>query len=275
MSDGNPADRTDSTVAGDQVHGADDIQVLPAGLVRLSDPSVGATGPDGPSTVARAIAHRGRVNQASADMDHARTERGRRKSMLGVGLAVETAARRGPACIADIDPQGTAISWSDERQQESDPVVTATQANRLERVQAACREAKVLRLIIDTAAGTSSGTLEAAKLADLIIIPCQPAGPDLYAMKMTATFVQLANRPGLFVLNRGTMSGNTRSSKARDFLAALGAKYGINVCPIAIMNRMAHVKAYEIGKTAREFEPRSKAAQEMEALEKWITEHHG
>ena len=94
-------------------------------------------------------------------------------------------------------------------------------------------------------------------------------------MKMTATFVQMANRPGLFVLNRGTVSGNTRSSQSLDFLTDLGAKYGISVCPIEIMNRMAHVKAYEVGKTAREFEPRSKAAKEMEALEEWITEHHG
>ena len=59
-----PTDRADSAIFGDLRRGADDIQVLPAGLVRLSDPSVGATGPDGPSTVARAIAHRGRVNQA-------------------------------------------------------------------------------------------------------------------------------------------------------------------------------------------------------------------
>ena len=126
------------------------------------------------------------------------------KSMLGVGLAVETAARRGIACIADIDPQGTAISWSDERKQESDPLVTATQANRLEIVQAACKKSNVMRLIIDTSAGASAGTLEAAKIADLIIIPCQPAGPDLSAMKMTATFVQMADRPAIFVLNRGT-----------------------------------------------------------------------
>ena len=197
------------------------------------------------------------------------------KSMLGVGLAVETAARRGVACVADIDPQGTAISWSDERKQESDPIVTATQANRLEIVQAACKKSKVMRLIIDTSAGASAGTLEAAKIADLIIIPCQPAGPDLSAMKMTATFVQMADRPAIFVLNRGTTSGNNRIAECREFLTTLGAKYGIGVCPIEIMNRMAHVKAYEVGKTAREFEPRSKAAQEMEALENWITKHHG
>ena len=64
MSKGHRTDRADSAISGDLRRGADDIQVLPAGLVRLSDPSVGATGPDGPSTVARAIAHRGRVNQA-------------------------------------------------------------------------------------------------------------------------------------------------------------------------------------------------------------------
>ena len=55
------ADRTDSTVAGDQLRGAGDIQELPEGVIRLSDPSVGATARGGPAAVAWPIAHRGRV----------------------------------------------------------------------------------------------------------------------------------------------------------------------------------------------------------------------
>ena len=55
------ADRTDSTVAGDQLRGAGDIQELPEGVIRLSDPSVGATAGGGPAAVAWPIAHRGRV----------------------------------------------------------------------------------------------------------------------------------------------------------------------------------------------------------------------
>ena len=70
MSKGHRTDRADSAISGDLRRGADDIQVLPAGLVRLSDPSVGATGPDEPSTVARTIAHRGRVNQAGRSPFH-------------------------------------------------------------------------------------------------------------------------------------------------------------------------------------------------------------
>ena len=55
------ADRTDSTVADDQLRGAGDIQELPEGVIRLSDPSVGATARGGPAAVAWPIAHRGRV----------------------------------------------------------------------------------------------------------------------------------------------------------------------------------------------------------------------
>ncbi len=61
MSKGDRTDRAESTVPGDLCRGADDIQTLPAGLIQLGDRSVRATGPDGPPTVARVIAHQGRL----------------------------------------------------------------------------------------------------------------------------------------------------------------------------------------------------------------------
>ena len=60
MSDATPVDRADSTIPGD-LSVADDIQTLPAGLVRLSDPLVQATPRVGPPTVARLLAYRGRL----------------------------------------------------------------------------------------------------------------------------------------------------------------------------------------------------------------------
>ena len=53
------------------------------------------------------------------------------KSTLALGLGVECATTRGATCIIDIDPQGTSVTWSDQRGQQNDPVVTATQPNRL------------------------------------------------------------------------------------------------------------------------------------------------
>ena len=83
MSKVHRTDRTESAVPGDLCRGAD-IQVLPAGLVRLSDPSVEATGPAGPPTVARIIAHRGRVT-----LLHAREKVGK-STFLRAGVAAVT-----------------------------------------------------------------------------------------------------------------------------------------------------------------------------------------
>ena len=84
MSKVHRTDRAESAVPGDLRRGADDIQELPAGLVRLSDPSVGATGPAGPPTVARTIAHRGRVT-----LLHAREKVGK-STLLRAGVAAVT-----------------------------------------------------------------------------------------------------------------------------------------------------------------------------------------
>ena len=78
------ADRTDSTVAGDQLRGAGDIQELPEGVIRLSDPSVRATAGGGPAAVAWPIAHRGRVTWIDA---REKRDRGR---LLRVAVAAVT-----------------------------------------------------------------------------------------------------------------------------------------------------------------------------------------
>ena len=84
MSEGDLADRADSTVPGDQRRGGDDIQVLPAGLVRMSDPRVPMTARDGPPTVARPIAYRGRVT-----LFHAREKVGK-STLLRAAVAAVT-----------------------------------------------------------------------------------------------------------------------------------------------------------------------------------------
>ena len=84
MSEGDLADRADSTVPGDQRRGGDDIPVLPAGLVRMSDPRVPMTARDGPPTVARPIAYRGRVT-----LFHAREKVGK-STLLRAAVAAVT-----------------------------------------------------------------------------------------------------------------------------------------------------------------------------------------
>ena len=195
------------------------------------------------------------------------------KSTLALGLGVECATTRGATCIIDIDPQGTAVAWSDQRGEDNDPVVTATQPNRLGVIQNTCKDNGVARLIIDTPAGATESALAAAALADVIVIPCRPTGPDMAAMPRTARIAELAGRPAIFVINQGESRGD-HNERAREALAILGKQHRIPTCPVTVMRRIAHVRAYENGQTAREAYPGSKAAAELEALEKWITDHH-
>ena len=82
------ADRTDSTVAGDQLGGAGDIQELPEGVTRLSDSSVRATAGRGPAAVAWPIAHRGRVTWIDA---RGKVDKGR---LLQAAVAAVTRGQR-------------------------------------------------------------------------------------------------------------------------------------------------------------------------------------
>ncbi len=82
------ADRTDPTVAGDQLRGAGDIQELPEGVTRLSDPSVRATARGAPATVAWPIAHRGRVTWIDA---RGNVDKGR---LLRAAVAAVTGGQR-------------------------------------------------------------------------------------------------------------------------------------------------------------------------------------
>jgi chromosome partitioning protein len=63
-------------------------------------------------------------------------------------------------------------------------------------------------VFIDTAPLSETTALAAARIADLILVPCRPAILDLRAIKATRDLVKLANRPAVVVLNavppRGT-----------------------------------------------------------------------
>ncbi len=166
------------------------------------------------------------------------------------------------------------MAWSDQRGQQNDPVVTATQPNRLGLIQHTCKTNGVERLIIDTPAGATESALTAATIADIIVIPCRPTGQDIAAMPGTAKIAELAGGLAVFVINQGESRGND-NERTRKALAILGKKHGIVICPVVVMRRIAHARSYENGRTAREAYPGSKAAAELEALEKWITDHHG
>jgi chromosome partitioning protein len=185
------------------------------------------------------------------------------KTTLAVHLAVAAERDGKPAVIVDLDPQASASSWSDLRAAET-PAVVSAQPARLQKVLDAARDNGVRLVVIDTAPHSESASLAAARAGDLLLIPCRPAILDLRSIHSTVDLARLANKPAAIVLN----AVPPRGGLADDAESAVKG-YGLPVVPVRVTQRATYVHALTVGQTAQEYEPDSKAAEEIAALYKW------
>ena len=190
--------------------------------------------------------------------------RRRRKTTLSVHLATAATQAGHTAAIIDLDPQGTAASWGDHRQADA-PEVISGQASRLAVLIDAARENGAGFLILDTAPNADQTALRAAQLADLVLIPCRAATFDLEAIQATLTLGQLAQKPSYVVLN----AVPPRSGIGREAAEGLISQ-GAAVAPVMLCQRAAFTHGVIDGRTAQEFEPEGKAAEEIGSLYTWL-----
>ena len=186
------------------------------------------------------------------------------KTTVAVHLATVAAASGHSAAIVDLDPQGTAASWGDRRQAET-PEVVSGQAARLAVLIEAAQANDADLLILDTAPNADQTALRAAQVADVVLIPCRAATFDLEAIQTTLTLAELAKKPCFVVLN----AIPPRSGIGREAAEGLKAR-GAGVAPCMLSQRAAFAHGVIDGRTAQEFEPGGKAAEEVEALYMWL-----
>ena len=100
------------------------------------------------------------------------------KTTLAVALAVAHEQAGGVAVVVDLDPQGSARTWSELRRHKS-PLVASARPQTLVRVLQAARSAGATLALVDTGPREGGGTREAARQADFVLIPSRPAAYDL------------------------------------------------------------------------------------------------
>ena len=119
-------------------------------------------------------------------------------------------------------------------------------------------------LIVDTAPNADRASLIAARIADIILIPCRPAAFDLDAIEATRDLADIAKRPAFVVLS----SAPVRSPLTEEARRGLEVK-GSKVAPAVLHQRVAYSHSVIDGRTALEFEPEGKAAEEVRELHTW------
>jgi chromosome partitioning protein len=191
------------------------------------------------------------------------------KTTLALHLAVASVQAGRNTAIIDLDPQASATNWKDRRAAEL-PVVISAHASRLRHEIKRVEESGGEVVLIDTAPHADSAALEAAKAADLVLIPCRPAILDIEALASTLQLVRVTKTPVLIVLNAVAATG-TEAAEAADAIAGLDAE----VCPVSLGNRVAFSRSLISGRTAQEIEPEGKAAREIERLHAFMCAHLG
>lgn len=187
------------------------------------------------------------------------------KTTLAVNLAIAVSKAGLSAGVVDLDPQASAATWSDVRQNGNDPAVISAQYSRLPQILETAKEHDTDYIFIDTAARSQNAALAAARSANLILIPCKPAFLDLQAIKTTVDLALLAKTPIAIILNdipsRGTLPEEAKQVLEKDQLT---------ISPVTLGHRTAFVRSTAMGQGVLEYEPSGKAALEITNLFKWL-----
>lgn len=189
------------------------------------------------------------------------------KTTLALHLATASVLAGRNTAIIDLDPQASAANWADRRASDL-PVVISAHASRLAHEKKRVEQMEGDFLVIDTAPHSDSAALEAAKLADLVLVPCRPAILDIEAITNTLDLVKTTGTPIVIVMNAVAPQGN-EAVEAAEAIAALE----VEVSPVQLGQRVAFSRALITGQTVQEFEPGGKAAKEAENLHAFTCAH--
>ena len=188
------------------------------------------------------------------------------KTTIALHLATAFTQHDCGVVILDLDPQASSAAWKDYRKADF-PAVQSIQPVRLKRVLEECRLIGADIVILDTAPHSDGPALEAARSADLILIPTLPSIIDLRAMGKTAELLKMANAARVFALLNNVPAQTSDADAAAAFIPE---EYGLAVAPVRLGARMIYKRSLVEGQTAQEVEPASKAAEEVERLYEWV-----
>jgi chromosome partitioning protein len=188
------------------------------------------------------------------------------KTTTALGLASVAATQGLTVAVIDLDPQATAASWKDRRASDNPAVISAT--NRLRPALDAARSGDAELVVIDTAGKSDMQAIDAARAADLVVMPVRPQIFDLETLEANANVLLAAGSPRAVVLLTCVHPQATRASD--EIRALIVARYGLDVLPFHLAQRAIYADAPAQGLSPIEIEPDGKAAAELRQLYFWI-----
>jgi chromosome partitioning protein len=197
------------------------------------------------------------------------------KSTICQALAVAAHLDGHSVAILDIDPQGSTYSWgkrrasyaSEQGDMDPDPIVLSVTIANLQDEWHRLKSAGADFVFIDTPARLNAEAGDAAKLADLVLVPSKATIKDL---ERVIPSIKLANvegvKPTCVVLN-AVRPQAARGDEAEEFIKS----QKFPVCPARVGNLVAFEDADALGLTPQEMEPNGRAAEDIRKVYKYTS----
>lgn len=155
---------------------------------------------------------------------------------LATGLA-----RSGRTLLVDADPQGSALSWSEEAEGLAAPVVALPVKDLHRRLPALAEP--YAHVVIDTPPGHAAIVSSALRAADVALVPIQPTVLDVDRVAATAELISDAQALG--ELRAVVLLTRTRArTKALDAAREVLAEYGLHVMAADVPQRESIAAAF-------------------------------
>jgi len=189
------------------------------------------------------------------------------KTTLSVSIAHEL-ARRNPledVLLVDADPQQSALTWSEVRENKLPFAVIGLAKKSLHRDLPAIGK-NYKHIIIDGSPRVTELARSCIMASDIVAIPCTPSPYDIWASEETVQLVKEAavykeKLKCCFVINRKIVN----TAMGRDVVDVLSGME-VEVLKSHVCQRVIFAEAAASGNTVFDFDPESKASNEITKL---------
>ena len=174
--------------------------------------------------------------------------------------------------IIDLDPQANAANWRDRREAD-DVAVLSVQMSRLKQTIQVAEEQGINFMVIDTPGKSDSTAIEAARHADLVLLPMRFTIFEIETLPATRDLLRVAGSNMVFVVLNGMPPQAVK--QVEEARAIIEANYDFKVCPTAhFCQRTSYSVSPISGKAPQEDDPEGKAADEIGRLYMFVTEQY-
>ncbi|MES2907521.1 MAG: ParA family protein [Pseudomonadota bacterium] len=186
------------------------------------------------------------------------------KTTLAAHLATYAHKESKPCLLIDADPQGSLTLWQSLRETKELDIKTAT--NSVTGLITAAKREGYEWVLIDTPPNMSGVVQDAIRNATMVVIPSRPGLFDINAVQETVAVCRTQRKPYAVVVNGAPALRDGVESPLVTIARENLEKFRAPVWGGQITNRASLQNALNYGEGAREFDPESRAANEIGRL---------